>query len=300
MIDKRLLAYLRRLELESRSRLTGLFSGRYRSVFRGQGIEMADLREYIPGDDIKAIHWKVTARTGTPHVKLFEEERELEMMIVVDVSGSQSFGSKRNTKTATAAEAAAFLALAAGFNNDRAGLVLFSETIEHFVPARRGRNHALRLARDILEQRSGRRATDLDRAIRFTDRIMKKRGMVFLISDFLDEGYERALSRLCGRHDVTALVVLDPRECALPDAGVVLLEDAETGGILEVETGSEEIRESFATAARKRKRDLEVQLRGIGADVVFLSTDRLCYPELVAFFNRRAVRSRRRERSRIR
>lgn len=287
MLSREALRHLHRLEIETRKRLNSILAGQYRSVFRGQGMEFSDQRLYVPGDEVKSINWNVTARTGTPHVKLFEEERELLMLIAVDLSASEAFGSRARTKVELAAETAAFLAMAASLHNDKVGLVLFTDEVEHFVPPRRGRQHVLRIVRDILEFQPASPRTDLDRALRFCRKLMRRHGIIFLISDFIAEGYEKSLAILSEQHDVVAILPEDERERELPDVGRILLEDAETGAIREIDTSLAANRARLRTHAAAREAEIERRLAAAHVDLVRLSTGEAVYAPLIEFFRRR-------------
>lgn len=292
MLSREALRHIRRLEIRTRRSVASVLSGQYRSVFRGKGMEFADLRPYAYGDDVKTIHWNVTARTGSPHVKLFDEERELVMLIAVDVSASEQFGSRERTKNEVAAEIAAFLAFSAGVHHDNVGLVLFTDAIEHFVPPRKGRRHALRIVRDILNFRPASRRTNLDYALRFCRKAMKKRGIVFILSDFLDENFEKSLTVLARKHDTVGIRITDPRESAIPDVGRVLVEDAETDRTREIDTSVAKNRERMREAAAGRGLRVEIALKKAGLDVIPLSSDESVFPPLLDFFKRRVARLR--------
>jgi uncharacterized protein (DUF58 family) len=268
-------------------------TGDYHSVFKGQGVEFDEVRPYIPGDDVRAIDWNVTARTGEPHIKRFSEERELTVMFLVDVSGSQVFGSGSRTKAELTAEITSLLALTAIRNQDKVGCVLFSDHIVKSLPPRKGRTAAMRLVREVLAAEATRDRTDITSAIRFLSNIQKRRAVVFLVSDFQDQGYERSLRAMARHHDVIACPVSDPRETTLPDVGLVQLQDPETGELLLVDTSSPSIRNSFAAQAAAEAATLHNNLRRWGIDSLELSTDRPYIDEVRTLFQRRRARSRR-------
>ncbi len=268
-------------------------SGDYHSVFKGQGIEFDEVRPYIPGDDVRAIDWNVTARTGHPHVKRFSEERELTVVFLVDVSGSQIFGSGSRTKSELAAEITCLLALTAIRNQDKIGCVLFSDRIVKSVPPRKGRTAVMRLVREVLAAGETRDRTDIAGAIRFLTHVQKRRAVVFLVSDFQDEGYDRALRALARRHDVIACRVADPREAELPDVGLVQMQDPETGELLLVDTASRAVRGAFAEQARSDAETLRRNLRRWGIDTLDLATDRPYIDDVRALFQHRRARARR-------
>jgi uncharacterized protein (DUF58 family) len=281
---------LRRLQLRARRAVANLLGGEYHSVFKGTGLAFADVRAYQPGDDVRAIDWNVTARTGQPFLKRFVEERELTVVFVVDASGSLHVGTRRQPKREVVAELAALLAFAALHNNDRVGLIHATDRVEHVVPPRKGTRHAQRLLRDILFYQPARRATDLRAALDAVNRILRKRAIVFLFSDFLDTGFEKAL-RLAGRrHDLVAVQVRDPLEEELPNVGLLELSDAETDEHALIDTGSAAVRAAYAADIRRRDDDLRRVFRGAGVDAIEVSTAGGHLDALVAFFRRREQR----------
>ncbi|HEY8490158.1 MAG TPA: DUF58 domain-containing protein [Dehalococcoidia bacterium] len=281
---------VRLLELRTRRLMTTHFLGGYQSVFRGRGIEFSEVREYGPGDDARIIDWNVTARMGRPYVKKFQEERELNVLLAVDVSGSSRFGSQAQSKVELATEVAALLALAAVRNNDRAGLITFTDRVEHFVPPGKGSQHALRIIRDLLAAEPAGRGTDLTAPLRYVSRVARRRSVVFILSDFLAAGYEAPLRTLARRHDVIAVRLTDPREAELPPVGPVELVDAETGDRVLVDAADPAVRQRFAQLQGERTRDQQRLLRSVGVDQVDLSTALPYGDALMAFFRRRARR----------
>ena len=292
---REILKKIRRLELRTRARVEAAFSGQYRSVFKGRGMNFEEVREYQAGDEVRFIEWNVTARLGEvrgeAYVKKFTEERELTVLLMVDISGSGDFGSVEQSKRELAAEVACVLAFSAIRNNDKVGLLLFSDHVELFIPPRRGRRHALRIIREILFFEATGRGTDLAGALERLNRLIHRRSVVFLVSDFQAEGFSKQLSITGRRHDLVAMTLVDPREETLPDMGTVRLEDAETGEILEVATGSSEVREAYAAAVAKRAEQLAHELRRAGVDRISLRTDRDWLPALQTFFKNRERRS---------
>lgn len=292
---REILKKIRRLELRARARVEAAFSGQYRSVFKGRGMNFEEVREYQAGDEVRFIEWNVTARLGEvrgeAYVKKFTEERELTVLLMVDISGSGDFGSVEQSKRELAAEVACVLAFSAIRNNDKVGLLLFSDHVELFIPPRRGRRHALRIIREILFFEATGRGTDLAGALERLNRLIHRRSVVFLVSDFQAEGFSKQLSITGRRHDLVAMTLVDPREETLPDMGTVRLEDAETGEILEVATGSSEVREAYAAAVAKRSEQLAHELRRAGVDRISLRTDRDWLPALQTFFKNRERRS---------
>jgi uncharacterized protein (DUF58 family) len=278
---------IRRIQIRTRTILDAGIVGSYHANFKGRGMEFAEVREYQPGDDVRDIDWNVTARTGTPHVKRFVEERDLTLLLLVDVSGSQSFGSRYLLKRDYAAELAAVLAFSAVANNDRVGAVLFSDRIEGWVPPAGGRDHALRIVRDLLAVEPESRGTRIDEALLFARRVMKRRGIVALISDFQDRGYERALGVLRRRHDVIAMHLWDPREQELPAAGLVALGDPETGQVVVVDTSDERVRRQLRPITLEETAET---FRRARADVLPLSVAESYERPLQAFFKARERR----------
>jgi uncharacterized protein (DUF58 family) len=263
---------VRLLEIQTRHLVNDIFSGEYESVFKGRGVEFAEVREYQPGDDVRAIDWNVTARRGIPYVKQFSEERELTVILAVDGSASTRFGTQGALKRERAAEVAAVLGLAANRNNDRAGALLFAEGIERYVPPKKGKTHVLRLVRDILSFDPPALGTDLSEAIRFLTRVLHRRSVVFLLSDFLDEGYEKPLAALAVRHDVIALVLEDRRDRELPDVGLIEVVEPESGARRWLDTSSGRVREAYAAAAATATASRRAGFARAGIDAVPLDT----------------------------
>lgn len=284
---------VRLLEIHTRHLVTDIFSGEYSSVFKGRGVEFSEVQEYQPGDDVRMIDWNVTARRGTPYVKRFVEERELTVILAVDGSASTRFGTRGQLKRERAAEVAAVLGLAASRNNDRAGALLFAEGVERYVPARKGKTHVLRLVRDILTFDPPARGTDLGAAIRFLSRVLHRRSVIFLLSDFLDEGWEAPLRALAVRHDVVALVLADRRDLDLPDVGLVEVVEPESGTRRWVDTGSKRVREAYAGAAARAAEGRRIAFQSAGIDAVTIDTQEDWVQPLRRFFEgRERARSR--------
>jgi uncharacterized protein (DUF58 family) len=271
-ISPEILKQVKSIELRTRGLVGSIFAGEYRSVFRGQGMEFAEVRQYQIGDDFRAIDWNVSARLGTPFVKTFTEERELTLFLVVDQSGSTRFGAPV-TKAGRAVEIAAVLALAAAFQNDRVGALFFTDQVEHVVPPRKGRRHALRVIRDLVAFEPRGRRTNLAASLTYAGRLLRHRAIVVVLSDFLDEGWERPLRRLVARHEVVAITVDDRREHALPESGVIELADAETGRRVLVDTGNRRVRERVERLAHRRQEERERALAASGADHLELETE---------------------------
>ncbi len=265
-------------------------SGEYHSVFKGHGIEFDEVREYTPGDDIRSIDWNVTARMGHPFVKRFCEERELTILFLVDVSGSQSFGSVARSKAEVAAEITCLLALSAIKNQDKIGLILFSDRIEKSIPPRKGRTAAMRLVREVLAAEETRRGTDLTAALRFLNQAQKKRAVVFILSDFMTSGYERELRVTARHHDVICCAIDDPRERELPQAGIVEIQDPESGELVLLDTSSRSLRDAFRTAAEIEEVSLRRSFRKLKIDALFLSTERPFMEDVHKLFRQRQSR----------
>ncbi|MEJ2153109.1 MAG: DUF58 domain-containing protein [Gemmatimonadota bacterium] len=281
---------VRLLEIQTRHLVNDIFSGEYTSVFKGRGVEFSDVREYQPGDDVRAIDWNVTARRGTPYVKQFVEERELTVILAVDGSASTRFGTQGALKRERAAEIGAVLGLAANRNNDRAGALLFAEGIERYIPPRKGKTHVLRLVRDILSFDPPARGTDLVGALEFLSRVLHRRSVIFLLSDFLDTGYERALAALAVRHDVVALTLSDRRDHELPDVGLIEVVEPETGTRRWLDTGSPRVREAYAAAAECVETNRKRVFQKAGVDMVPIDTLADYVEPLRRFFERRVRR----------
>jgi uncharacterized protein (DUF58 family) len=278
---------VRRLEITTRHLVRDIVAGEYSSAFRGRGVEFAEVREYQPGDDIRTIDWNVTARLGSAYVKRYLEERELTVVFVVDRSASGGFGSRVRTRSDLAAEVVAVLAFAAARNNDRVGLLLATDRVEAYTQPRKGRRHALRVMCELLAFTPEARGTDLDIPLSTLESSLRRRAVVFVVSDFLATGYEPALARLARRHDVVAIQIVDPRERELPDVGLVTLWDPETGDWRVVDTADRRVRERFAERAQAFDRGLERMLAERGADLLRLETGRSYAEPLLAFFRRR-------------
>ncbi|MCU0452987.1 MAG: DUF58 domain-containing protein [Bacteroidetes bacterium] len=290
MDTKELLKKVRHLEIRTRGLVNQVFSGEYHSVFKGRGMAFSEVREYQIGDEIRTIDWNVTARLNHPFVKVFEEERELTVMLLVDMSGSQYFGSQQSLKRDVAAELSAILAFSAMKNNDKVGAILFTGEVERFIPPRKGRSHALRIVRELLSFEPTSTSTNIRGALEYLNHIQKKRSIVFLISDFMDEGYEAALRIAGKRHDLIGLVLQDPRELDLPPVGLIPLRDAESGEVRWVDTSDRRLRTAFKAdrlAVQQARRSLFLKSR---LDAVELRLDRPTMKPLADFFRMRERR----------
>lgn len=304
-VPREILKQVRLIDLRTRGLVDSIFGGEYQSVFRGQGMEFAEVREYEPGDDVRNIDWNVTARMAHPYVKKHVEERELTVLLAVDLSGSNQFGTRGRFKAETAAEVAAVLALSAVHNNDRVGLVIFTDHVEHVVPPKKGRRHVLRLIRDLLAFEPSGRGTDLAGALDYSARLVPHRGILFVLSDFLPqygtafdtEGmtvpWEKSLRLVSRRHDVVAVRISDVTEAALPRAGLLVLVDPETGDEVAVRTDSGAVRAGFEAAVAREKAELQRLFRRLAIDQIDLTTDAPIVHPLLAFFRRRERKLRR-------
>lgn len=291
MIPREILKKVRQIEIRTNREVTDVLGGQYHSVFKGRGMEFEEVREYLPGDEIRAIDWNVTARFGHPYIKKFKEERELTVMLVVDVSASGQFGSGRQSKNELAAELGAVLAFSAIRNNDKVGVILFTDRIEKYITPKKGRRHVLRVVREILAFQPTGTGTNLTQALDYLNRVQSKCAVTFVLSDFQDTGFAKKL-RLAGkRHDVIALSLRDPREEELPAVGFVELRDAETGACAVVDTFDRQVRAAFAERAKARLAALVDTFRQANVDQVEIHTDRDYMLPLVKFFRMRGRRA---------
>lgn len=292
MIPRELFRQIRRLEVRTRGLVDSFLGGEYHSAFKGRGMSFAEVRPYGIGDDVRTIDWNVSARTGETFVKVFEEEREQTLMLVVDVSGSTDFGTQGRTKRDLAAEASALLAFSAVRNNDRVGLLLFAGDVERLVPPAKGRTHALRIIRDLYVHEPRSRTTNLAPALERLGAVLHRRAIVAVLSDFVATGYERPLRSLALRHDVVALPLVDVREEVLPAVGLLTVEDAETGALRVVDTRSAAVRNAYAAAAATRRDATRALLHRLRVDSAELRTDASVLDPLARFFRERNRRRR--------
>jgi uncharacterized protein (DUF58 family) len=290
LISGELARKIRILQITTRKVVNDVLAGEYTSVFKGRGMEFDEVREYMPGDDVRTIDWNVTARTGRPYVKRFVEERELTVFFLVDLSASGSFGSVRRLKNEIAAEFCALLSFSAVKNNDKVGLIVFTDRIELFVPPKKGTTHVLRLIRELLNFKPKAAKTDLAGALDFFGKVTTKRSVVFLVSDFEAEGFEKPMRIIAKRHDLVAVPVTDPREVRLPNVGLIELEDAETGEIVLVDTSSAEVRKRYERLGRERSERFKTLFASMNVDQIEIMTDRDYIPKLVQFFRTRERR----------
>jgi uncharacterized protein (DUF58 family) len=291
-VSRDLLRQIRKIEIVTRRLVDQQMAGQYHSVFKGRGMSFDEVRAYAPGDEPRFIDWNVTARTGTPHVKRFVEERELTVLLVVDMSGSMSFGTTRAEKREAAAMLAALMGFSAISNGDRVGLVAFTDEVEVFVPPKKGRKHVLRIIDEVLSLEPKRRGTRLSAALEFVGQVTKRKSVVVLISDFLDDGYERAMQIAARRHDLIPLSVSDPAEEVLPDLGLVLLEDAEGGDLMALDAGSSAVRDAWGASVQARLGARDRMLSRQGVTPIRVSTrDRDYAAPLLNYFRLRAKRA---------
>ncbi|MDX2088587.1 MAG: DUF58 domain-containing protein [Kofleriaceae bacterium] len=327
MLPQEIAQAVKRIQFVTGRHVSDVMAGAYLSVFKGRGMEFDEVRPYVPGDDVRAIDWNVTARTGEPHVKRFVEERELTVMLLVDVSSSQEFGSGRRSKLEAAVELSALLAMSAVENGDKVGLLLFHGGADLYIPPRKGGKHALRVVREVLARgqakpvnvtarnplldlprmvrrwwkklhetthaQDARRSTSISAALEFCRQVLPRRAVLFLVSDFLDDGYLQVLRHANRKHDVVAALITDPREARMPPAGLVTLEDAETGVTRLVDTQSQAFRDELGKRAQTRQEDLKTQLRATGMDLIVFDASESMVDPLLRFFRERERRLRR-------
>jgi uncharacterized protein (DUF58 family) len=290
MLTKELLKQVRQIEIRTKGLVNQVFSGEYHSVFKGRGMEFSEVREYQFGDDIRNIDWNVTARFGHPYIKVFEEERELTVMLMVDLSGSLMFGSVSKTKQRVAAELSAILAFSALKNNDKVGLILFTDKIEKFVPPRKGNKHVLRIIREVLSFEPEGNSTDIKAALEFMNNAIKKRSIVFLLSDFLDDGYEKILKVVGRKHDLIGVVLDDRRENEFPSIGLVKFTDAETGTERWIDTSSRRVRQAMKQARSQETSKRDSMFLKSRLDKIYVQTGEDYIKPLVQFFRLRERR----------
>jgi uncharacterized protein (DUF58 family) len=293
-VPPEILRQVKLIELKTRGLVNSVFTGEYRSVFKGQGMEFSEVREYQPGDEVRSIDWNVTARMRRPFVKRYIEERELTVMLVVDLSGSERFGTVNRFKSELASELAAVVAMSAVRNNDRVGVLLFTDRIEHVIPPRKGRRHVLRIIRDLLAFEPVGRGTDIVAAIDYVARMLNEHAIVFIVSDFLESDIQHPLKLLAQRHDVVAVTVEDPSERDLPDIGIARLIDPETGETFEVDTSSTNVREAYSERVAAEREERKHLLRRLAIDEVAVRTEGGVVEPLLRFFRARETRARRR------
>lgn len=283
-----LLKRVRKIEIKTRGLSRHIFAGEYHSAFKGRGMAFSEVREYHYGDDFRSVDWNVTARFNHPYIKVFEEERELTVMLLLDVSGSGDFGTRNRLKSTVITEIAALLSFSAIQNNDKVGVILFSDRIERFIPPKKGRQHILKIIRELIDFRPESRLTRLTVPLRYLVNAIKKRSIAFVVSDFISENFEEALKIAAKKHDVVCLRVFDPREGDLPDVGLLKVRDAETGDMLWVDTASTLVRNTYREAYRKKQEELEDMMTRAGVDKVALAAHEDYVKPLMRLFKKRA------------
>jgi uncharacterized protein (DUF58 family) len=290
MISEELAKKIRIIQITTRKVINDVLAGEYTSVFKGRGMEFDEVREYMPGDDVRTIDWNVTARTGHPYVKRFVEERELTVIFIVDLSASGEFGSVDKLKNEVAAEFCALLAFSAVKNNDKVGLIVFTDQVEMFIPPKKGTSHVLRVIRELLNFKPRQAQTDIVGALDFFGKVTSKKAVVFLVSDFQAEGFEKTMRVLSKRHDLVAVTIVDPREVRFPNAGLIELEDAETGEIVLIDTASTGVRGRYERLGREQSERFKQLFASMDVDQIEVMTDRDYVPRLVQFFRTRERR----------
>jgi len=292
MIPKEVLKNIRRIQITTSRMVTDVFAGQYQSVFKGKGMEFEEVREYQPGDEIRSIDWNVTARMGNPYIKKFVEERELTVMLILDMSPSSFFGTRNQLKMRLAAEVCSVLALAAIKNNDKVGFIAFTDRIEKFIPARKGLRHVLRIISEALYSKPAGRKTDISAALEYLNKVTTRKTVTFVISDFYAPDFKKMLAVSNKRHDIVAITVTDPRELELADAGIVKLEDLESGQVFTVDTSDPVLRKRYAQDASQRQLDRQMLFRSINVDSIDVRTDVPYSKSLFRFFRARERRLR--------
>ncbi|WP_299124486.1 DUF58 domain-containing protein [uncultured Tenacibaculum sp.] len=287
MNTKELLKKVRKIEIKTRRLSNHIFGGEYHSTFKGRGMTFSEVRQYQYGDDIRAIDWNVTARYNEPYIKVFEEERELTMMLVVDISGSEFFGTTNQFKKDTITEIAATLAFSAIQNNDKVGLILFSDQVELFIPPKKGKSHVLRIIRELIEFNPKSKQTNISEALKFLSNIMKKKAIVFMLSDFMDDDYERTLKIVGNKHDVTGIRVYDKSDEEIPNLGMVPMVDAETGKMQLVNTSSASVRNQYKANALRLSDYFETTFTKSGAGTISTRVDESYVKKLLGYFKRK-------------
>lgn len=287
MISQELIKKIRQIQIYTSRAVDASFAGQYESVFKGRGMQFDEVREYTPGDDIRTIDWNVTARTGKAYIKRYVEEREMTVMFVVDLSASGDFGTVNKMKNELAAEFCAVLAFAAAKNNDKVGLLIFTDRIEHYIPPKKGSSHVLRLIRELLAFRMPRRRTNIPLALDYLGKVVRKKATVFLVSDFIESDFQKPLGLINRRHDVIAVPVRDRAEISMPSAGLIEFFDAETGETMLIDTSSRSFRKQYGSKSASRFAELKNMFRMINVDCISINTDKPYINELVQFFHMR-------------
>jgi uncharacterized protein (DUF58 family) len=290
MLPPELISKIRQIQIYTSRAVDASFAGQYESVFKGRGMQFDEVREYTPGDDIRTIDWNVTARTGKPYIKRFVEEREMTVIFAVDLSASGAFGTVNKFKNELAAEFCAVLAFAAAKNNDKVGLLIFTDQIELYIPPKKGSRHVLRVIRELLYFKMPERKTNIPQALDYVARVLHKKATVFLVSDFIETDFKKPISLLNKRHDVVAVSVRDRAERALPGVGLIEFTDAESGEIIVVDTSSKKFRKQYEGRSSLRFNELKEMLRSVNVDCISVNTDKPYIQDLIAFFRMRHQR----------
>lgn len=290
MITKDILKKVRRIEIKTRGLVNNIFSGEYHTVFKGRGMSFSEVREYQFGDEVRFIDWNVSARMDRPYLKVFEEEREQTLMVLFDASASGNFGTVKQTKMDMMIEMAALIAFSAIKNNDKVGLLIFTDTVEKFIPPKKGKSHVLRLIRELLTFKPQRRATKISAALEYALHVLNRRSIVFLMSDFIDKDYDRPLRAAAKKHDLVAIRIFDRREKELPDVGILTLEDEETGELIELDTSSSKVREAVSAQAAARTKAQKDIFRKSKVDLIDMATGTDYVEALIQFFKNREKR----------
>ena len=291
MINSEILSKVKKIELKSKKLVDDVFSGKYHSVFKGQGIEFSEVREYVPGDDIRSISWNVTARRNKPYIKKYDEDREQTVMFVTDLSASGTFGSINQTKNELIAELTAVLAIAALKNSDRAGLITFTDTVEQYIKPQKSRKHILRLIDTILSYKPKNKGTSIETALKYLNKLCKKKALVFLISDFQDKNFDSMLKVTSKKHDLVCIKVSDPKEQQIPKKGIFTLQDTENGTIIDIDFSSKEVQEEYHRNFADHNNYLNDTFKTAKTDVIDISTGEPYIRQLIAFFKARQTKA---------
>ena len=285
-----ILKRVRKIEIKTKGLSKHIFSGEYHSAFKGRGMSFSEVRDYSYGDDVRNIDWNVTARTGSPHIKIFEEERELTVIFLIDISKSSFFGTVNRFKSEVNTEVCATLAFSAISNNDKVGAILFTDKIEKYIPPQKGKSHILRIIRELIYHKPEGTGTDLDKALVYLNNVIKKRSICFVLSDFLTDNYESALTIASRRHDIVGLHIYDEKEEALPNVGLLKVKDAETGQVKVIDTSSKKVRQTYNNWFNKHQQYYKTVFTKTGADTIQIKTDADYVKSLLQFFKRRGKR----------
>lgn len=290
MLKSEILSKIKRIELRSKKLVDDVFSGKYHSVFKGQGLEFSEVREYVAGDDVRRISWSVTARKNKAYIKKYDEEREQTVIFVVDLSASGQFGSTNVTKNELIAELTAVLAFSALKNNDKAGLLAFTDIIEQYIPPKKNRKHILKLIDIILSYKPKNKQTNIENALRYLNKLCKRKALVFLISDFQDKNFDQILKATAGKHDIVCVKISDPKEQTIPKKGMFMLQDTETGKLINIDFSSKEVQQEYYTNLKQHTDYLDEIFKSAKLDVIDISTDKPYISELIKFFKARETK----------